>query len=329
MVDPTKQSRCPQLRKLIFRLGAIIGSLIFLLVAIEIGLHLTGHFLIKTIALDTAANPDAPSGFLAACFGDSVTYGPIDTTLRSYSYPAQLERLLRREHPTLGVRVLNEGICGANSADVIERLKSRLAAYTRAPDLLIVMAGTNDMWNLHAATPLKNGSASLPAGKQWLAKLETTRVGKLSAMLGLRGAALVNRLLETKGEGEQSRNWQTEDSRYVCVLHPELPEERPFLETWLRQDLAEIRRIGDAAGIPILIGLYHLSQMNPLIREAATQAGLPVCDPPGHGDAYWKMTGLLSSDGWHPNEKGYAVIARHFAACFESLALIRNAAEKK
>lgn len=328
MIDPANQSRRPRLRKLIFRLGAIIGSLLLLLIAIEIGLHLIGHFLIKTIELDAAVDANAKTDFLAACFGDSVTYGPVDTTLRPYSYPAQLERLLRREHPILGVRVLNEGICGANSADVIERLKSRLAAYTRVPDLLIVMAGTNDMWNLHAATPLKNGSASLPADKQWLAKLETTRVGKLSAMLGLRGASLANRLLETQGEGELSRNWQTEDSRYVCVLHPELPAERPFLETWLKQDLAEIRRLGDAAGIPVLIGLYHLSQMNPLIREAATQAGLPVCDPPGHGDAYWKMTGLLSSDGWHPNEKGYAVIARHFAACLESRGLIRNATEK-
>ena len=90
-------------------------------------------------------------------------------------------------------------------------------------------------------------------------------------MLGLRGAALANQLLETKGEGEQSQNWQTEDARYVCVLHPELPEERSFLAGWLKQDMAEIRRIGDASGIPVLIGLYHLSQINPLIREAAAQ----------------------------------------------------------
>ena len=74
--------------------------------------------------------------------GDSHTYGgsvdPSDT------YPAQLQKFLNQEAPGV-YSVLNVGIPGMNTAQVLNRLPVNLARWQ--PDILILWCGVNNTWN--------------------------------------------------------------------------------------------------------------------------------------------------------------------------------------
>ncbi|MFH1063308.1 MAG: GDSL-type esterase/lipase family protein [Candidatus Omnitrophota bacterium] len=76
------------------------------------------------------------------CLGDSFTYG-IGAEFNQ-SYPAQLEQILQRGI-NKEVMVINGGISSANSAIVLEKMKTFLKYIE--PDIIIVTTGKNDIWN--------------------------------------------------------------------------------------------------------------------------------------------------------------------------------------
>lgn len=104
------------------------------------------------------AGPD-PHSIL--CVGDSYTYGFGATSAR-YSYPAQLEGLLKRSGR--GWRVLNGGLPGRNSHDLVLHLRSQLSE--SRPAIVYVMVGANDGWSRPSrATPAEvahEGTAAFP-----------------------------------------------------------------------------------------------------------------------------------------------------------------------
>ncbi|SFR83671.1 GDSL-type esterase/lipase family protein [Sphingomonas jatrophae] len=78
---------------------------------------------------------------LILALGDSLVAGyglsPSDT------FPALLEQRLRARYS--GARVVNAGVSGDTTADVLRRLPRVLSALDRRPDLAIVQAGPNDV----------------------------------------------------------------------------------------------------------------------------------------------------------------------------------------
>lgn len=78
---------------------------------------------------------------LVLALGDSLVagYGLSATD----SFTAQLERCLRPGHP--GARVINAGVSGDTSGDVLRRLPRALSRLDRRPDLAIVQVGPNDV----------------------------------------------------------------------------------------------------------------------------------------------------------------------------------------
>jgi acyl-CoA thioesterase-1 len=62
---------------------------------------------------------------------------------KSDSFPAQMERQLRASHPT--ACVLNAGVSGDTTADVLRRLPAVMSHLQVRPDLAIVQVGPNDV----------------------------------------------------------------------------------------------------------------------------------------------------------------------------------------
>jgi len=62
-----------------------------------------------------------------------------------YSYPSQLEDILNKGDMEIEFRVINKGICGADSALILSKLRENLRRYK--PDMVITMIGANDNYD--------------------------------------------------------------------------------------------------------------------------------------------------------------------------------------
>ena len=115
----------------------------FAFLLLESALHLTGFALKRLTSRASDATKEA-GAFRILCIGDSNTYGA--GVERHEAYPAQLERALTEAHPIRNFEVLNLGVPGSNSSQVLHRLPTYVSHYR--PDLLIVLTGVNDFWNV-------------------------------------------------------------------------------------------------------------------------------------------------------------------------------------
>lgn len=78
---------------------------------------------------------------LILALGDSLIAGY--GLAAAFSFPAQLERALQPRLP--GTRVLNAGVSGDTTADVLQRLPQLLSSLDRRPRLAIIQVGPNDV----------------------------------------------------------------------------------------------------------------------------------------------------------------------------------------
>ena len=81
------------------------------------------------------------------CVGDSYTFG--GNVAGGQAYPAFLYGELRGKFPRL--RVVNDGHCEYNSSQTLYALRQALAAYS--PQIVVVLVGSSDRWNLIGTDP--------------------------------------------------------------------------------------------------------------------------------------------------------------------------------
>lgn len=119
----------------------VFFSLFITLAAVETTLQLAGKLYLKW------QNPQRHSRFSAEnetrimCIGESTTaigFGD--------SYPATLERMLNQKFPHRNFVVINEGVSGTTTRDILATLESKLNKYR--PHMVISMMGINDYWYL-------------------------------------------------------------------------------------------------------------------------------------------------------------------------------------
>jgi lysophospholipase L1-like esterase len=79
---------------------------------------------------------------VVVCLGDSLTYGL--HLARADAYPQQLEALLQHEAPERDWQVVNAGISGNTTRDMLARFSTDVTA--AAPQYVVILAGTNDLY---------------------------------------------------------------------------------------------------------------------------------------------------------------------------------------
>jgi acyl-CoA thioesterase-1 len=96
--------------------------------------------------------------------GSSSTAGA-GATSSAASYPSRLEAELKQRFPTLDVRVLNRGVSGEESPDMVARFER--SVFAEQPDLIIWQMGTNTILREHsvvaAGSVIHDGVARLRA----------------------------------------------------------------------------------------------------------------------------------------------------------------------
>lgn len=126
---------------------SFILIMLFTLLLLEAGLRLGGYLVLKF-------NPPSQSGCqkqdgetVILCLGDSFTFG-VGAAYQD-SYPRQLEGMLKARFPRKNIKVYNLGIPGSNSSQLGSGLQRDIDKYH--PDLVVVMSGRNDIWNMAGA----------------------------------------------------------------------------------------------------------------------------------------------------------------------------------
>jgi len=277
-------------------------------VAAEIGLRLAGAHYLRQFDDAAAGSGDAVR---IVCLGESSTAGL--WLERPDSYPGQLESALRRAYASDRIRVVVPPHVGQNTSQMAHRIDAYLDRYQ--PRLVIVMAGYNNEWSL-AESDIGRflGATDERWRAQLLVRLESLRLFRVLRWMWLRLSRAADDLTRSPGYV-----WGAPE----LVRYPPSGEvyafaaaNRPaFVALW-RHDVGRIVARARARGASALLMTYHI---NPSYLPAeefesfARELDMPlVRNDVGFAHAIQEENAadLLFHDDWHPNRKGYAVIAR-------------------
>lgn len=154
------------MKRLAARLALAAGTFVVLVALLEVGLRIAGGFVERERGGARAATT-------ILCVGDSHTFGlHVPPHL---SYPALLQRELDPAAREIGV--VNYGVPGRNSAALLRRLPAYLESMR--PDLLLVLVGFNDSWNVDGAAD-DGGAAPAPSWSDDLRVLKLLRLARLN-----------------------------------------------------------------------------------------------------------------------------------------------------
>lgn len=139
---PTSATRVDARIKMTRRIGLVVLAFALGFVLLEGALQI-GSWVVVAASDRSGGSVGTGDRFRILCVGDSNTYG---LYVRRYeSYPAQLQAALAALETERPIEVVNLGVPGSNSAQLLNRLPTYLDRY--APDLLIILIGAADHWN--------------------------------------------------------------------------------------------------------------------------------------------------------------------------------------
>jgi len=287
-----------------------VGLVAVLVAVLELSLWGLGTFV--TLGIDRSLSDDGAS-YTIACVGDSWTQGAPDGR-----FPDLLaQRLNARGNARF--RALNLGLAGTNSSQAL----GGLVAYLKRerPDLILVMTGNNDHWNLDSSTYWKFEDRSLGTGAMLAARarifLHSLRVYKLARVLGqqVTGGRTPNEFFFQQPDAEAS---QAQLAAIDLVTH------RRQLEFNLTKFVELARRYD----VPVIFQTYfhfHGYRVNEVIRNVASAHQVPLVDNNRsfHELAPGDRGVLLIPDG-HPSPRGYAFIADNIVQALADFKLIAD-----
>jgi len=162
------------------KIALIIFGLFLCGVLLEVGLRFGGFILLSQEEYRNRNLFNKEGTYHIMCLGES-------TTLIGgwNAYPRQLERILNQRNIGIKFKVINKGVPGTYSTNIVANLESNINKYN--PDMIIVMMGINDR---DYTVPY----ADIPSNKTVLF-LKSFRIYKLAKLLRLH---IIQRLEEKK-----------------------------------------------------------------------------------------------------------------------------------
>jgi tetratricopeptide (TPR) repeat protein len=199
------------------KLVAVLLGMLFLVLALELGLRILGsRYPLMDPSRDVAALVEScPDCRRILCVGDSYTYG-IGASA-GMDFPALLQQALRERGEQ--VQVFNAGIPGANTGYVLAALDGYLE--TTQPAQVVVLAGGANRHNLFGLRAYQQRSRVGARIEEWLFRIRVVRFVR-NAARRLRtqredreaGEGALDMLRETSGPDLYAR-WRLRDGRPV------------------------------------------------------------------------------------------------------------------
>lgn len=155
------------------RLGTFILGLVATVVLLEVALRIVGMIHFREV---TARKGEVRKGdYKILCMGDSFTFG-IGASEEG-DYPCQLERLLNSKIGNRHFTIVNRGIGGYNTSQILNDFPAWEDEIK--PDLVVVMAGGANAWNYWGYHAYKRGNSVLSRMQDQLYRIRIFKLIKL------------------------------------------------------------------------------------------------------------------------------------------------------
>lgn len=275
---------------------------------------------------------EKPDGvYRIVALGGSSTY---DVSIKDNSeiFTAQLEKLLKEKYGYTKVQVINAGVPGYNSWEMLANLEFRVLDLD--PDLVIIYEGTNDV---HARLVQPAAYRGDDSGRRQAWKAPRVSLWEHSALLRILSRAL-NFTRQVSVDDFVSSptyvSWPFESRLKENDLDPaEILEENPPI--YFRRNLENMIAIATEHDVQILFSTWAYSpnlndyasqtyyqqgfrENNDVVKEVAASHDIPMFD----FAAVMPQEAIYWADGRHVNEAGALVKARLFAAYMHDHGLI-------
>ncbi len=275
---------------------------------------------------------DKPDGvYRIVALGGSSTY---DVTIEDNAaiFTAQLEKLLKEDYGYQNVQVINAGVPGYNSWEMLVNLEFRVLDLD--PDLVIIYEGTNDV---HARLVEPSAYRGDDSGRRQTWQAPHVALWEHSALLRI-VSRMMNFTRQVSVDDFVSSptylSWPFEFRLYGDNLDPaEILKENPPI--YFRRNLENMIAVAKEHGVEIMFSTWAYSpylhdyasesyyqhgfkENNDVVKEVATVEQIPLFDFVGvmpQDAKYW-------DDGRHVNEAGALVKARLFAEFIHTQGLI-------
>jgi lysophospholipase L1-like esterase len=237
--------------------------------------------------------------FNIVCLGDSFTYGwGVDP---DFNYPRQLERMLNSARLGREFKVYNLAVPGSNSSQHFKYLKGLMTKYNK-PDLVIILTGTNDSWNLADSNIFK------VAGTRWnRVQLMMYRVKYFFA--DFRIYKTVKLLaLNLKGKTPESET----------DLFSQAPQKedirRDHVDALVEYNLTGISTLLRTNDVKLILQNYPTGDISRdrVLEKTAKALGIPFVDNCANFNAALERVDfrdLFLYDNSHPTAAGYTIMA--------------------
>ena len=266
---------------------------------------------------------EKPSGvFRIVALGGSSTY---DVSIKDNdeTFTAQLEKLLKEDYGYRDVQVINAGVSGYNSWEILVNLEFRVLDLD--PDLVIIYEGTNDV---HARMVEPSAYRGDDLGRRQAWQAPRVDLWEHSTLLRILSRAMnITRQVSVDDfvSAPTYMSWPFESRLIEDNLDPaEILEENPPI--YFRRNLENMIAIAKEHDVQILFstwahspnlndyaseGYYQqgFKENNDVVKEVAVSHDIPLFDFAG----VMPQEALYWADGRHVNEAGALVKARLFA----------------
>ncbi|MFC1708676.1 SGNH/GDSL hydrolase family protein [Candidatus Omnitrophota bacterium] len=284
-----------------------VGRILLYLICFEIILQVLSLPFIRDYIVsqkDTEIRTDE-SEFAILCVGNSCTFGV--GAPRNKSYPSQLYSFMKDTGKSC--TLFNRGVPGANSTQVAQIFEESLVRYR--PDCAIVLMGANDIWNL---VDVENFRAILKNRDIPLIIAYFFRYSKLYRLISnyyrwffsynaykkTDYVSVSNHLLEKSINRKLIYNTEASENKWEGLT---------VLGEILGKNIDRIEDAGRNYGVQVFYLLYPSPNANnTLLKDTLLNKGLRdrIIDT---AKVFDSSDGLFSSDGFHPNQKGYGLMA--------------------
>ncbi|VVA44489.1 hypothetical protein CANDROIZ_760002 [Candidatus Roizmanbacteria bacterium] len=286
------------MRKILY----ILFLIFIILVLLEILLRLYGFFYIARLS-SFYKNMDNKSKINILAVGESTTGG---LWIEGKSYPLQLKKKLNDFYHCNCVNVSILALPGANTSSTLYYYPSELIKVK--PDIVLFMVGVNDTYyyayNFDSLLLESQFSKNKIIYKITLALVRLSNKIKLLRIIKLIYANLA-----------LSKNI-IEDATYIYEGGDKTKRREIFAKANFninqeitKTNIEKMLYITKKAGITPILMTYHSASINEIIKQIAKKDSILLIDNEKIFSNFFLNDYVMKQDSWHPNEKGYQVIA--------------------